>query len=570
VENFGSLGRPALLSYFAKKSNKCYYTSIKLRFFLKRNLDPEASPGEGLKDRKRRAIAAAVIALALAGGSFYLAAHKGGGQNTATAPSGQVKNVAYDSFLTQTGNSLINLHQPSTGGWRFRSEIQAPHYQTDRDVGAASAGMGFLAEANAYPKDEQWINAAQKTADWLIAVSSQDGNGGRYWHDYVDDNGTSPNVYTSFDDGSIGIGDFFWQLYDKTGDDKYKNIALQTLQWTFSQAEPYNQDGLLAYRWKWDAADNSSPYYMGMGEGTVGIVDTLATYYQRLQHSDPQIASECKKYMQGGLNYIEIVRQNLANNTGSGRALPETGVIGQDGDTALNSGYLSGTAGAAFMYLKVHQVLGDKSSLNEAEKLLDWLSDSKQGPLVNVSNDQAAWRLELDPQGGNDNQYATGVEEGAAGIGWTFLQAYGQTGKQVYLDMAEKAGNWLLGAAKNDGNGGLYWHEDEHPASQSAPHVNLNNGAAGIGMFFIDLNKATSNEKYQKAAQGALKGIMNSAQHNGSDIFWKDKSGNTFQADPSWHWGDAGIIEFLQRMNGGGQDILGEQPAIPSKLLNKH
>jgi hypothetical protein len=31
------------------------------------------------------------------------------------------------------------------GGWAWRSSIQAPHYQTDRDVGAASVGEGLLA-----------------------------------------------------------------------------------------------------------------------------------------------------------------------------------------------------------------------------------------------------------------------------------------------------------------------------------------------------------------------------------------------------------------------------------------
>src|SRR4051812_8981727 len=33
-----------------------------------------------------------------------------------------------DEFLVQAGESLIALHEESHGGWRFKSEIQAPHY----------------------------------------------------------------------------------------------------------------------------------------------------------------------------------------------------------------------------------------------------------------------------------------------------------------------------------------------------------------------------------------------------------------------------------------------------------
>ena len=166
---------------------------------------------------------------------------------------------AYDAFLQETGNSLINLHEDDNGGWRFRSRIQTPHFQTDRDVGAAGIGVGFLALADKYPDDPRWLHAAKQTASWLIAVSSSDNAGGRFWHDYVDDGQVSADVYTSFDDGTIGISDFFWQLYEKTHDQQYKQMSLEGLQWTFSQAEAVNQDGLSGYRWKWDVTDPSSP-----------------------------------------------------------------------------------------------------------------------------------------------------------------------------------------------------------------------------------------------------------------------------------------------------------------------
>lgn len=472
-----------------------------------------------------------------------------------------------ESFSTQVNSSLVDMHQPSMGGWRFRSAIQAPHYQTDRDVGAAGIGMGFLTLAKKNPDDRKWLDAARQTATWLIAVSRQDKDG-RYWPDYVDSDGASSDIYTSFDDGSIGISDFFWQLYEETHDPQYKQIALQSLEWTLAQAEPYDRYGISAYRWRWDVSDKNSPYYMGMGEGAAGLTYAFATYYERLRYSDPQLAARCKQYMQGSLNYIEIVRKGVQGNL-----IPETGVMGQNGDTTVDSGYLSGQAGYAFMYLKLYQVFGDKQYLDQAEKSLGWLVDTKNGPMVKISPSENAWRLALDPQGNNDNQYATGFEEGAAGIGWVFLQAYQQTGQRQYLDMSKTAANWLLGVAIKGQDGSLSWYEDEHPANDLI-HANLNNGAAGIGFFLRDLYLASGEQKYQAGAQGALEWLTDNSKHGGQQnnyIYWNDNGGDdAYSNDPSWHWGLAGIVNFDQRMNGGTADIPGEQPGLPLKPTVSH
>jgi hypothetical protein len=507
-----------------------------------------------IQNGRKQLIALAVILIIAAGGLSYKIATNNG--------SVKIEAAQDNKFLNQVGQSLIDHHENSGGGWRFKSSIQAPHYQTDRDVGAAGVGMGFLSLAEAEPQNSQWLDGAEHTASWLIAVSSQDGKGGRYWPDYVDDNETSSDIYTSFDDGSVGVGDFFWQLYEKTDDPRYKQIYIETLDWTLSQAEPYQKDGLNGFRWKWNVTDPHSAYYMGMGEGAAGITDALATGYQRLKYSDPAIANRCKMYMKGSLSYIEIVKQELAKNIGSSPTIPETGVNGRDGDTVMDSGYLSGAAGDSFMYLSLYKIFGDKDYLNRATGLLNWLSDNNKGPLVKVAKDSFTWRLAVDPQDGNDNRFATGFEEGNAGIGWVFLQAYKLTGDKSYLQTADAAGNWLLSVAVKIPGGTLSWHEAEHPKN-SLIHANLNNGAAGIGMFLRDLYMTNGSNKFKDAAGDALKGLMSSAKYNGKVIYWQDNGGNDpYSDDPSWHWGLAGIAEFAQRIHGGAQDIPGEQPAF--------
>ena len=54
-----------------------------------------------------------------------------------------------ERLLERAANSLLARHVVAAGeGWAWRSSIQAPHYFTDRDVGAAGIAMGLLAAYN--------------------------------------------------------------------------------------------------------------------------------------------------------------------------------------------------------------------------------------------------------------------------------------------------------------------------------------------------------------------------------------------------------------------------------------
>lgn len=466
-------------------------------------------------------------------------------------------------LFAQAAETLLAMGEEVDGGLRFQSQLQAPDFNTDRDVGAASVGMGFLVMAERYPDDPKWVQAAEKTATWLTAVAQHDKHG-TYWPDYANDGGDMADTqYTSFDDGAIGIGDFMWRLYEKTGKDEYKKTALAAVQWTLAHAEKTSNGG---YRWRYDLNNPDEGYKMGMGEGLVGIVHGLTTFYERTKESDPALAQQYRKYIAGALRELDVVRAELGRNDGDRRAVPETGVIGQDGDTAMNSGYLSGAAGGAFMYLKLYEAFGDRNYLQKADEIFGWLDDSTNGPKVDMGDGSATWKLMLDPQGGDDESLATGFEEGAAGIGWTYLQAYRVTGNNKYLKPAKQAAQWLTNVAeKDDATGAYSWYEDQDDPS-SPVHPNLNNGAAGIGTFFYDLYLVTKDPEHLRVAQGALKHIETTAVRDGDKVYWNDqeKDGGSFSADPSWHWGSAGIIAFAARAHGTSIDIPGEESALRS------
>lgn len=487
-----------------------------------------------------------------------------------------LSNSLLEAEITQ---SILNQHITTDGaGWAYESQIQYPNEQVDRDVGDASVGMGLLDAYNANKTDLAALNGAKQIATWLMGKAVVTTNG-MYWHDYYDEKSTSSDVYTSFDDGSIGIGDYFWRLYEVTGNPAYKQVAYQTLDWTFSQAINIGKNGMTEYHWNWDVNPSDTPDYEdGMGEGVIGIIEALTTYYQRFnsaQYSDPAMAAKVLKYLNGSLNYLKAAQVELGvelgNNTYA-RTVPEADpFLSNDANTAMDSGYLWGAAGLAFMYLKLYQVFPhDTNYLTRAEAAFTWLEDSKYGPIVRYKDGSVSFKLSIDPQDKNDNSYATGIEEGNAGIGWVYLQAYEITHNTHYLAMAESCAKWLLDVAVKSKNGGLSWHEDMHPTN-TLIHTNLDNGTAGIGMFLEDLYKVTGSSKYKNAVNGALISIKSTAKYKSGNIYWTDNGGyangnsgpsSPYSDDPSWHWGNAGILSFVIRVNGGSWDIPGEESGL--------
>src|SRR3954453_7655691 len=129
--------------------------------------------------------------------SFAFAADASASPRVRDQPALKVTRMAADS--------LVARHRVMPeGGWAWRSSIQAPHYQTDRDVGAASVGEGLLA-AYAVTHGARSRRAAVSAGDFPLGVA-EPAAGGLRWPDWADPSGErSDTHYTSFDDGAAGI-----------------------------------------------------------------------------------------------------------------------------------------------------------------------------------------------------------------------------------------------------------------------------------------------------------------------------------------------------------------------------
>ena len=96
-------------------------------------------------------------------------------------------------------------------------------------------------------------------------------------------------------------------------------------------------------------------------------------------------------------------------------------------------------------------------------------------------------------------------------------------------------------------------------------HTSLDNGASGIGWFLHDLSLDTGQQIYEQGAERVVSWLASVLRDDSRGPYWQEHLGKTgwrISADPSWHWGTAGIAGFLARMSGWSVDIPGEEAGL--------
>ena len=446
--------------------------------------------------------------------SFAFAADASATPRVPDRPAVKVARMAADSLVAR------HREMPD-GGWAWRSSIQAPHYQTDRDVGAASVGEGLLA-AYAVTHDARYRDAAVAAGDFLLGVA-EPAAGGLRWPDWADPNGErSATHFTSFDDGAAGISDYLWKLFAVTRERRFRDGALAGMRWLVAQAEGASCPET-SCSWTWTDDPSWRVGYNGVGMGQAGVVLALDAFADRT--GDPTF----RAYARAGAARL---RQLTAGGT---RPLPRSSE-----DATNETGFLSGSAGSAYMFLERYARDRDPADLATARGLLRWVNDQA----VDDGSGGLYW-----PISRGSAAMPAGFELGAAGIAWVNLQAYDTTGDPEYRDVARRAAVWLRSVAI----GGSAWAE--LPGDPTVPvHIGLDSGAAGIGWVLEDLARAGLDPAANRAgARSALTGLRAAAARDRKGAFWyANRTGSRprLRAEPSWHWGSAGIAGFAARLAG--------------------
>ncbi|MDP9351425.1 MAG: lanthionine synthetase C family protein, partial [Chloroflexota bacterium] len=130
---------------------------------------------------------------------------------------------------------------------------------------------------------------------------------------------------------------------------------------------------------------------------------------------------------------------------------------------------------------------------------------------------------------------------GAAGWGLVSLYFYERTGKQLYLDRAVQAGEYLVGDARPDGET-VYWRYN----SDERVHFGYGYGASGISLFLLYLGLKVGRPAFLECARKGLEFDLSNRRDTPDGVSWV-RYQNDFTTYPYMLHGNAGIGAVILR-----------------------
>ena len=243
------------------------------------------------------------------------------------------------------------------GGSAWQSSMQAPHHHTDRDVGAASIGAGLLA---AYAVTRRRPLPSCCTGGGRLPARRGRAGGRRAALARLGRSGRTP------------VRHAFHELRRRRGRDQ--RLPLEAVRGHARVAFPHGRAcryalagragggpscPATACSWRWTDDPDWRVQHYGVGMGQAGIVLVLDTFADRTNDAS------FRAYARAGAAQLRAL---TANGT---RPLPRS----SDESARHETGFLSGSAGAAYMFLERYRRDRDPVDLATARRLLAWVDD---------------------------------------------------------------------------------------------------------------------------------------------------------------------------------------------------
>lgn len=131
---------------------------------------------------------------------------------------------------------------------------------------------------------------------------------------------------------------------------------------------------------------------------------------------------------------------------------------------------------------------------------------------------------------------------GMAGEGMMSLYLFLRTKKQKYIDTAVNLGNMLLNSTKENGDGKIYWNDEENI------YLGLGYGQSGVVLFLLRLYQLTDTEKYLLGGRKALEfDLVNSKEIEKGKVRSFASSIGDITFEQYLESGAAGVIKTLLR-----------------------
>lgn len=223
----------------------------------------------------------------------------------------------------------------------------------------------------------------------------------------------------------------------------------------------------------------------------------------------------------------------IAEPRGEGLVWPE-----YEGEKVHKTNFYDGLAGICLFFLNMHEITGKPEYLETARKAARGLLDSAKKEKVGLS-----WEDEEDlPDGTIIKRTSPGLYTGAAGIGSVLLAMHEGLHDPALLEGARGAADGLLAQAHSE-KGALSWGED----------TDIISGAAGIGLFLLQMSDATGDAKFKNAVKAAADGLIQRAEKVGDGYRWRSTA-SLDRYYTGFSHGTAGVAHFLLQVYSETQD----------------
>jgi len=193
-----------------------------------------------------------------------------------------------------------------------------------------------------------------------------------------------------------------------------------------------------------------------------------------------------------------------------------------DYDNTKQTGLSLGAAGIGTFFLRLYQVTDYPEYLERARRASNWVYSEYQ----------------------RGNWYGPDWLAGAASGGNFFLDLFKETGDILFLEEAEFVAGWLIETAYHE-DSGCYW---KHFPTFEKIYTGIAHGAAGIGIFFLNLFEQSGKVEYLQHAEGAFNWLIkHTIRFDEDSIGWKRLTRDDF-AYHLWCGGSTGILFFLEKL----------------------
>lgn len=381
---------------------------------------------------------------------------------------------------------LRSVGRDSDHGRVWPADPEKPEEVVTHLYSGTSGVTLFFLEAHAMTGEAAFLQEAREGADYLLRTLPEQVKG------------EETGLYT----GIAGVGFTLAETYRATAEEKYLVGARRTVELLKESARVRN-DGVT---WS-DTTDIIS--------GSAGIGLFL------LRMNEPQ-AKEVA--VRAGRHLLAQGREEE-----QGMKWPMSPTYPR-----LMPNFSHGTAGVAFFLARLHEEAGDEGFLRAAVSGAEYLRS-----IARIVN-RACLIFHHEP--GGEDLFYLGWCHGPAGTARLFYQLWKVTGKEMWMEWAEKAAHAILQSGIPEVKTPGFWNNH-----------GLCCGTAGVADFMLSLHRATGRAEYLAFAKRATAHLLEHATRDERGMRWIDAEHRVqpelVKAQTGYMQGAAGIGMWLLRLH---------------------